>query len=111
MSEDPVKALQHVVKLAQERERFIDMFASQRRAHESDFETLDRILQERAFIVKLFEMHQIKHAPHDYSYRSSFIEATGELLEKVAVDTVQAAALSLLVDKPGVSAEKSTPEG
>ncbi len=80
---DAIAVLRTVVDMASKAEVLGNILTKVRTIDESDLQTLNRLLDERAAVVKLFEKNHIKHRPRDWSYKSSFIEALSELEGKI----------------------------
>lgn len=80
MSNDPVKDLALVVKLAEERRLFGDMLKRVRSISENDAITLGRLMSERAYVVGLIDRHFEDRENHfrksfDFQYTDNFIGA------------------------------------
>lgn len=81
VDENPVDSLERVVQLARERQAIASLLAGQRTLHESDSETLQRLIAERNAVVAILVTHGIASGrPNDFQYKSNFIDA----IQKVA---------------------------
>ena len=82
--EDPVAIFQSVVDLAKERRRLASLLAGVRQLHETDEQTLDRLIRERAALVKILQNCPAStndHAAFDKDYSQNLFVLLGRYVE------------------------------
>jgi hypothetical protein len=77
---DPIKSFEAVLRLAKERRNLSDVLTMVRRIDESDQKTIQRLITERAVVVKLLRECGARCRPFDHEFKENFIEMVKERL-------------------------------
>jgi hypothetical protein len=85
MSEDPVKSLAMVVRLAEERQAFGNLLKRVRDISENDRDTLLRLMAERDYVVGMIDRHfegreNPFKRPFEYDYKTTLKGALEHLM-------------------------------
>jgi len=82
--EDPVKNLREVVEMAETRQKIAGRLCMVRRISETDMQTIERLIKERMFLVRLLQENSDTrhfHRDFDFEYKENFEDAIYRLLE------------------------------